>query len=218
MRKLIIVIALLACIPAFSQTAPTASEKEAAVLKKYRQLDAELKDGVYRNRYFGLVYKLPANWVGNDEDTKKRLIEMGSEKMNGSDKPAQDVGPEQGFFLLLLTSPDESLIPQISLMAQDVVLVPQIKTGADFIQLLIQQFQANPKFSVTKPSTLVKVGDQEFYEADFSNDVAYQSAVFTVIRRHAVGFIITGRSEEERKAALDSVMALQFEKPTTIYQ
>jgi hypothetical protein len=221
MKKYIVLLVAFFSISLFAQQADpkaTAAQPDskaqtpaAAPHKTYRQLDAEIKDGVYKNNYFGFSYAIPEGWDSHDEETKKRLIEMGQDQLKDPKLKNQQTGPEQGFFFLLMTTPKDGMLPQVTLMAQDVVLIPQIKTGADFISLLNLEFKQQPGYSVLKETAKFPIGDQEFYRSDFKNGPVFQSAIFTIMRRHAVGFIVSAGTDEDIQTVIHTVQKLKFE-------
>jgi len=218
MKKYVLLLAALCSISLLAQQAPAPSDPKpqataATAPKTYRQFNSETKDGTYTNHYFGFSYTLPSGWDSHDEETKKRVLEMGQETLKkGEQAPAQP-GPEQGFFMLLLTTPKDVLFPQVTLMAQDVVLVPQIKTGGDFIELLSGEFKQQPEYSLTKATEKFAIADKEFYKSEFKNGPAYQAAVFTIMRRHAVGFILTAGNDKDLQDLIAGVQKMKFEPP-----
>ena len=115
--------------------------------------------------------------------------------------------------MLLLTTPKDVLFPQVTLMAQDVVLIPQLKTGGDFIELLSGQFEQQPTYSLTKPIEKFPIAGHEFYKSEFKNGPAYQAAVFTVMRRHAVGFILTAGNDKDLQDLIAGVQKMKFAPP-----
>jgi opacity protein-like surface antigen len=139
-RVLLLMILASLCLTAAAQVQPVSVT--TSVAKTYRQFDDEIKDGTYSNHYFGLNYKLPTGYVAQDQETRDRILEAGREAMK-RDKEAAAAGPERGFFMLMIATPEDKMVPQISLMAQDVLLVPQIKSGAEFVNAtgdaLVQQ-------------------------------------------------------------------------------
>jgi len=98
-------------------------------------------------------------------------------------------------------------------MAQDVVLVPQIKTGGDFIELLSGEFKQQPEYSLTKATEKFAIADKEFYKSEFKNGPAYQAAVFTIMRRRAVGFIVTAGNDKDLQDLISGVQKMKFEPP-----
>lgn len=227
MKKYVVVIFAFLSISLFAQqAAPQADAKAPAAKsdaapqmpaeaphKTYRQLDAEVKNDVYQNHYFGFSYAIPEGWDSHDEETKKRILEMGKEEIKDEKLKNQQTGPEQGFFFLLMTTPKERMLPQVTLMAQDVVLVPQIKTGGDFVDLLEQEFKQQPGYTLIKETAKFPIADQEFYRSDFKNGPVLQTAIFTIMRRHAVGFIISAGNDEDLQMIIKSVQKVKFEPP-----
>jgi hypothetical protein len=218
MEKYVLLVFALCSISSLAQQAPAPSDPKpqataATAPKTYRQLNSETKDGTYTNHYFGFSYTLPAGWDSHDEETKKRVLEMGQDALKKAEEAPAQPGPEQGFFMLLLTTPKDVLFPQVTLMAQDVVMIPQIKTGGDFIELLNEQFKQQPKYSVTKPSEKFSIADREFYKSEFTNGPAYQAAIFTIMRRHAVGFILTAGNDKDLQDLISGVQKMKFEAP-----
>ncbi len=57
------------------------------------------------------------------------------------------------------------------------------------------------------------VGDHEFYKSEFRNGEVWQAAVFTIMRRHAVGFIVSAGKEEDLRTCIDSIQKMKFEAP-----
>lgn len=218
MKKYVLLLSALCSISVLAQQPPAQTDLKpqasaATAPKTYRQLNAETKDGTYTNHYFGFSYTLPAGWDSHDEETKKRILEMGQDTLNKSQQAQGQPGPDQGFFMLLLTTPKDVLFPQVTLMAQDVVLVPKIKTGADFIELLSGQFKQQPTYSLIRATEKFPIADREFYKSEFKNGAAYQAAIFTIMRRHAVGFIISAGNEKDLQDLISGVQKLKFESP-----
>lgn len=177
-----------------------------------------MKDGTYHNRYFGFAYTIPEGWDSHDEETKQRLLEIGKDQLKDEKLRNQQTGPEQGFFFLLMATPKDAMIPQVNVMAQDVVLIPQIKTGADFIELLGTQFKQQPNYSLLKETAKFPIAGQEFYRSDFKNGPVFQTAIFTVMRRHAVGFIVSATREEDLQSVIKTVENTKFETPKDMVQ
>jgi hypothetical protein len=225
-KSLLLLFALLSISLSAQQSAPPVDGKApvaqsdskpqapaAAPQKSYRQFESEMKNGSYQNRYFGFSYKIPEGWDSHDEETKKRLIEMGQQNLQDEKLKKQQTGPDQGFFFLLMTTPKEVIFPQVTLMAQDVVLIPHIKTGGDFIDLLAQTFKQQPGYSLLKETAKYPIGDREFYRSDFKNGKVLQTAIFTIMRRHAVGFIVSAATDEDLQAIIKTVDQTKFETP-----
>lgn len=206
-RLLLLLVVASLCLTAAAQQVQTASA--TTVTKTYRQFDDEVKDGAYSNHYFGLNYKLPSGYVAQDSETRERILEAGREAMK-RDKEAAGTGPERGFFMLMVATPEDSMVPQISLMAQDVLMVPQIKSGAEFVNatgdVLVQQ-----GFTKVKGPDSVKIGGKEFFRSDFTHtNGAKQAIMATIVRRHAIAYIVTALSNEDLEQAVTSVKGTTF--------
>jgi hypothetical protein len=206
-RVLLLLIVASLCLTAAAQVQPVSAT--TSVAKTYRQFDDGIKDGTYSNHYFGLNYKLPTGYVAQDQETRERILEAGREAMQ-RDKEAAAAGPDRGFFMLMIATPEDQMVPQISLMAQDVLLVPQIKSGAEFVNAtgdaLVQQ-----GFTKLKGPESVKIGGKEFFRSDFTHtNGAKQAIMATIVRRHAIAYILTALSNEDLESAVASVKATAF--------
>jgi hypothetical protein len=207
MKRLFLLLALTSL--SVCAAAQQLQNANAIIAKSYRQFDDEVTNGTYSNHYFGLNFRLPSGYVAQDADTRERILEAGHEAMKGN--KTEDVsGPERGFFMLMVATPEDKMVPQISLMAQDVLLVPQIKSGAEFVNatgdVLVQQ-----GFTKVKGPESVNIGGKEFFRSDFTHsNGAKQAIMATIVRRHAIAYIVTALSNDDLEKAVASVKGTTF--------
>src|SRR5919198_6102607 len=111
--------------------------------------DGDVSNNVYKNAFFGLTYEFPKDWVPHNDATKRRIQELGRNKMDPKgNNPNLDVSEKHSFNLLTvfdhpLGTPGITNYRGIILMAEDVSFAPGIKNGKDFVVNMAQLLKQN---------------------------------------------------------------------------
>jgi hypothetical protein len=211
MRRLFYtLICIISCSVVFLGQSTSTTAQSPAV-PKYRELDAEFHGPTYTNHYFGFTFTLPDKWISHDQETQLRLLETGNDAIKDPDLKKVEAGPSTGFFILVLTSPADRMVPQISLMSQDVLSIPQIKTGEDFVKLMRDQFAVKEGYRISGDVRALRIGGKDFYVGEMFNGAqVHQAVISTIIKRHALTYIVTATTDEDFKTLMDSVGQMKF--------
>lgn len=184
--------------------------------------DGEVRNNVYKNSFFGLTYEFPKDWVPHDDATKKRIQELGRNKMDpkGND-PNLDVSEKHTFNLLTvfdhpLGTPGITSYRGIILMAEDVSFAPGIKNGKDFVLNMAQLLKQNNYSPLGEPTERT-IADAKFYRQTFKGTVAegrevYEATEFTIAKGYALGFIYVAGSPEALDEVIKNMGKVEFSK------
>ncbi len=166
-----------------------------------------LKEGVYRNEYFAFSYRVPKHLRVDTAYLKQRVEQ-------------QTRGQLQTQTYTLLYGREETILPKVIdtviVMADEAAYYGGLKDGNAYLRKWTQ-FYTQVGYEVLKESTETLFGGKRFFRADYKKPAFlfpfYVTAVFTVWREYALGFIFTAGSRERVEKLVASLETLQFSEP-----
>ena len=184
--------------------------------------EGEVHDNVYTNQFYGMTYEFPQGWVVHGEETKKRVLELGKNIVAGTDpvkKSSVEVAEKHTKMLLsvfqypLGTPVDYN--PMIQILSEDVAFAPGIRTGKDYEQNIIKVLQSSNLHMEIEGDPIERhLGQQQFFYLHIILHVRdksiYEGLWGTVIKRHALGFILAAGSPESRDFLEKSLNTVHF--------
>jgi len=163
------------------------SAKSGAQTKYPEPENATVRDGVFRDAYFGLTYPLPAGWV---EDIK---------------------GPEpsaSGFYSLAALKPRDDFSATIQIAAQDNFFAePPFNGAADFLAAMKRGLDASLAASDVSAAEFAGL---HFARLDYSGAGLIHAVFAAEIRCHTVLFTITAGSQERIAELAGSLQKITY--------
>lgn len=174
----------------------------------------------YKSALFDLSVQKPDGWVSASQSEADRLMNIGSEVVAGDDaafKKEIEQGMKQSLTVFMLSRhplsqprPDN---PNVSSVAENVLMAPQVKTGADYfnqMKLLTAGQNVPMTFADTYGSTQIDGQTFDTMEATFDIPGFDLTQTYYAARRgdHILAFIATATNDEDRaatQALLDSI-------------
>jgi hypothetical protein len=103
----------------------------------------------------------------------------------------------------------------IAIMSEDVGFAPGIRTGNDYLQNLIRVLNASNMHSDIEGEPIAReVGGRPFYRLHtilhVRDRLVYEAIWTTIIRGHALGFILAAGSPEDREFLEKTLTTLRF--------
>jgi len=172
--------------------------------------------GVFTNEYFGLTLPIPDGWFVASEESEKAIRDAGTAAVVGDDatlKAAVEASKKTTFQLLTLSEFEMGAAvefnPSLTLMAERVSHVPGIKSGKDFLFHAAKMLlQTQLPYKLMKEAYPTKLGDQEWYRADFVFDQALMSieqSYFAAKHRDYVLVVILSAATKEQMVVLERI-------------
>lgn len=183
-----------------------------------------VEKSVYRNKYFGLSMNIPPGWSVQDQDAKKKLMDMGRELLSGDDKNLKAtlrVSEMQSVDLLTVfkhpVGTPVSFNPNIICVAEQIRHLPGIKRGKDYhfhTKKVLQSSQL--KVSFPKEIYAEQIGGMEFDIMTSHMRVAGQTVkqkyYAIVLKGYALVFIVSFSTDEEESELQKVVESIRFQK------
>jgi hypothetical protein len=207
-------------------TAPQASSASAPAQGSVEGPDeGQIEGNLYKNGFFGLAYQFPEGWTPHGEKTKKHIMEIGKSAVSG------DTNLEKGAYLdaekrtvVLLsvfkyplgTPVDDN--DGIQVMSEDVSFAPGIKSGKEYLQLMARNLRAaKMPVELQRDPEEVSLAGQTFYRQNIILTVrskqVYETIMATVLKEHALVFILVGSSDDGRTALAKTLETVHFDTP-----
>ena len=170
--------------------------------------DARLKDNMYTNRFFGFQVQLPNTWKILNKPSRREL-RKGSEIVFGGDKELTDAAVQAGFDPLLMAL-DLSSGRTLAIAAEPLSDHPEIRTGADFLEGVLE-LATGPGKPLQKVSSisLARLPTGDFHRVDLAGNVggAHQCVglLVSIEKGHALSIMISAKSSEEVSDVLNKV-------------
>jgi hypothetical protein len=157
-----------------------------------------IKDGHYRNTFFGFSYKLPFGWVDRTQDMSEEPDQPA---------PAGDVSAPRGKGQVLLAVFDrppaakgETVNSAAVLAAEPVAAYPGLKSAEQYFGPLTELTKSKG-LTVVNPPYEFSVGTRQLVRGDFNKDIGplqmHQSTLVMVDRGYVVSFTLIGGSADE---------------------
>jgi hypothetical protein len=184
-----LVCLVLADARTLAQTASSSSRKSTATARAKATTDlGTLVNDSYRNRFFGLSYKVPFGWVDRTEQMR------------------QEAGGSQSSVVLLsvFERPPEAagntVNSSVLVAAETVSTYPGLKDASQYFGPLTE-VTTSKGFKVVNPPYDVAIGGKALVRADFSNDIGkltmHQSTLAVIDKGYVVSFTFIAGSEDD---------------------
>jgi hypothetical protein len=179
---------------------------------------------LYKNQFFGLEYQFPQGWTPHGEKTKKQIMEVGKSALsetNTVERGAYEAAEKPTLVLLsvfqypLGTAVDHN--DGIQLMSENVRFAPGIKTGNDSLQLMERNLKnSNVPMETQGEPVKLNLAGQAFYRQDILLAVhgkpVYEAIVVTVIKQHALVFVLIARTNDGRTDMAKTLETIRFDQ------
>ncbi len=183
--------------------APASNRAKSALASKRLVPDpGSVSNGVYRNPFFGISYKIPYGWV-------ERTADMRQSDVPRSDMPEnnQRKGNEPGKALVLLSvfaHPPEvtgdTVNAAVVIAAESTSSYPGLKTPADYFVPLTEVTMAKGFKVVNEPYDFSR-GANQVIRSDFSKELGnltmHQASLVTLKKGYVLSFTFIGGSDDE---------------------
>ncbi len=176
-----------------------------------------VKDSVYQNKYFGLTVALPPEWSVQDQEARRRMMDMGTQVLAGDDKNLKAAIKASEMTTVSLFTAFKHPVgtpvpynPSIVCLAERVRHMPGIKRGKDYLfhsKRVLESSQMAVSFP--KGMSAETLGGRPFdimhVELSAGGMTVQQKYYATVMKGYALAFIVSFTTDEE-KAPLDKIL------------
>jgi len=181
--------------------------------------DASTEDNVYTNFFFRFHYSFSASWVPQPADVAEQLQKAGQSRLDDG-KQTDAAKVEKHYYLLTLfrNLPGQGVNGRsraiISLVADDVSAHPEATTGRECVLKLAEHLKKAHYAPVGEPQE-VQIGGLTFFRQDLKGTSSagapvYQSAIFTVSKGYALGFMLISPSQSMLSNMAGTLDKVQF--------
>ncbi len=210
-----VLLMLTSCL--LAQSSPPAMADKPPL----RPMDGSVEGNTYSNFYFKFAVDFPAGWTVHGEETNKRLMEVGKEKVTSSGAVSEgvaDISASHTYNLLTvfehpLGTPGVTANRAFLAAAENVVYAPGIKSGDDYLKNTIPVMQKSGATVVSGPEDGV-ISGQKFSKVVFSMNTpvgsVLESMYVTMKEGFAVAFVMIAADEA---GLADAVKAMQSFRP-----
>ena len=200
MRTLLVaIVLLLGFSSAFAQQSsktPTSQARTPASLAT-----GTLANNIYRNPELGINYKVLFGWVDRTAQTRGE----------------PDASSNGQVLLAVFERPPEasgdSINSAVIIAAESISSYPDVKTAADYFELLTQATNSQGLKVVNEPYRAT-VGGRSLVRGDFSKEMEkltmYQSSLVMLSKGFAVSFTFIGSSEDEIEKLIERLSFTSF--------
>jgi hypothetical protein len=147
-----------------------------------------ISNGVYRNPFFGISYKIPFGWV----ERTAQMREDSNEPHNGQALLAVFERPPE--------ATGNSINSAVVIAAETVSSYPSLKTAADYFIPLTEVTTAKGFKVVNEPYDFSR-GSNQLVRGDFSKELGtltmHQASLVTLKKGYVVSFTFIGGSDDE---------------------
>lgn len=184
----------------------------------------KVDNNVYTNSFFNFKMALPSEWHVQSQEQTEAIAEMGKEIVAGDDKNLKRVleaSEINSAYLLTIFKYEmgtatDSYNPNLMLVAENLKLVPGIKTGGDYLfqtRKLLEQSGINYDYIDEEvKKTIIK--NEEFYIMNLAiNHMGHtikQRYYSKIEKGFAVSIIVSFVTEEQKKEVENMINSLQF--------
>jgi hypothetical protein len=189
---------LLACLVAsgWAQEKLSSSSRSSTRAPSSPPQAGSIRDGEYRNSFFGFSYKLPFGWVDRTHET-------------------QDDSAESSRSLLLLAiferppeASGDTVNSAVVIAAEPVSAYPGLKTAADYFGPLTELATSKGFQPVGDPQQF-SVGATHLMRGDFTRTrgrlTLHQTSLVRLAKGYVLSFALIGGSEEETNQRIENL-------------
>jgi TonB family protein len=206
------------------ETASEGSKPDAA-----QPDDGFTSENLYTNTFFGFSYRFPRGWNVLKAEQGKAMIRLGTSFLANGDPTAQDVAEaaadhwHQLLFVTKQTTKDISTNTHaIQIEAISTKLVPQLKTGEEFLKATSAYLQRSGKVtSALRPPEQFEVADRTFWKVrldmQVNNVVVRQIDAVTIEKGYFILFAFASPDEAILDSIAESMNSLRYTLPLMRY-
>ncbi len=176
-----------------------------------------VKNSTYRNEYFGLTVALPPDWSVQDQETRQRLLDFGSQAIAGDNKSLKAVLKASELATANLFAAFKHPLgapvpynPNILCVAERVRHMPGIKSGKDYLfhsRRILESSQMEVSFPIDVSTE--SLGGQNFgvmhTEMSMAGMAVRQKYYAAIMKGYALTFIVSFTTDEE-ESSLQSIL------------
>lgn len=179
-----------------------------------------LENSVYTNEYFGLTMTIPSEWSIQNEESRERLMEAGTEIIAGDDKNLKAVVKASELqtvnLFIAFKHPVGSAVtfnPGIACVAERIGHMPGIKRGSDYLfhaRKILESSQMDVVFPEDMSTENLDGIDFDILHVQISllGNTIQQKYYVAVIKDYALSFIVSYITDQER-GAISEALVLQ---------
>ena len=187
--------------------------------------DGFLSENVYTNRFFGFSYQFPKGWNVLKAEQGKAMIRLGFSFFANGDPTMKDVAEaaadtwHQLLFVSKQNTKDISISTNlIQIEAVSTQFVPQLKTGAEYLQANRTFLERSGKVSsVADPPERFEVAGRTFWKTrlDFpvNNVVAHEIEVAVIEKDYCIFFVFASPDASTLDEIAETMHTLRFTLP-----
>ena len=160
-------------------------------------------DGIYRNPYFHVEYRIPVSWVDRTTD-----LRQAAESGKGMVLLAVFERPPE--------APGDTVNPAVVIAAEPLTSYPGLKTAADYLSPLTE-LTTGKGFKVVNEPYNFPIGHQTMVRGDFSKSLpqhaVQQASLVEVAKGYFVSFTFVGEDEQDIDDLIRGLSLVLPEKP-----
>jgi hypothetical protein len=187
-----------------AQASSQASSKNSGT-----QILGSLDNGVYRDSYFGLAFKVPYGWVDRTDDMRDGAASAGQP---ATEEKAVKSSVSSQVLLAVFEHPPEATTNSINsaviIAAESVASYPGLKTAAQYFGPLAE-LTTGKGFKVVNEAYEFPVDARPIVREDFSKRVVsltmYQSTLALIQKGYVLSITLIGSSDDEITGLLDGL-------------
>lgn len=214
MKKIIFSIFLITIVHLFADNSKTADNE------KYPFNYGRMDDTIYTNPFFGFKIAIPSDYFVQNKTQIDYVLSKGKGALNFDsevlNKAVKEVDVNSMTLLLVYKYETGSPVkynPSIVIMAENILMQPGIKTGADYLfHVRKGLMQSNLNFDCTVDENTTIFDKYELYKIDckVNEGVIQQNYFTTIIKRYAFSYIISFSTEVEKNELLSIINSTEF--------
>lgn len=173
----------------------------------------KITGNIYQNDYFGMSITFPKEWVILDKAQMDSVMKLGEgqSKENYSDLQKKDMENRSVYMLFLFRHSLLSPVPFNSnflSLAERVKTFNNIKTGGDYLKIIIDPISAMPENTVS-PISKTLINGVEFYTARTLNktvEMSISQKMYCIVKKGYAIFFALSYVDENEGIELEKIM------------
>jgi len=181
-----------------------------------------VNNSIYQNAYFGLSVSFPPEWSVQDQETHKKLMELGAKIVASDDKNFNALVKASEMTTVNLFAVYKHPVgapvqfnPSIMCLAERVHHLPGIKKGKDYLFHTKKMLESSQlQVSYPREMSSESLGGQQFdvmrIEISMSGIKIRQTQYAAIIKGYALLFIASFTNEEEESSLVEILKTVAF--------